>query len=110
MEDLEAEARQAQQLRDRLAVLEPEARAAGKLRQKIQELDHHVRHGNAAMAQEVHHWKVRFEKEEKSRQDAGALAAKMSSEVDHLRAENQRLSLELQEMPGRISARVWEIL
>ena len=39
IEDLEAKARQAQQLLDRLAAIEPEALAAGELRQKVKGLD-----------------------------------------------------------------------
>ena len=90
--------------------LEPEARAAGELRQKVKVLDHQVRHTNATMAQEVHLWKGRFEQEEESRQVAEALAAKRSSEIAGLKTENQRLTLEVQEMPGRISTKVWEML
>ena len=89
-----------------MAAIEPEARTAGELRQEVKELDHKMRKTNAAMAQEVHHWKVRFEQKEESRQDAEALAAKRSSEIDQLKAENQRLSQEVQEIPGPI----WEIL
>ena len=110
IEDLEAKAGQVQQLRDQLASIEPEARAAGELRQEVKKLDRQVRHTNAAMAQEVHHWKGMFAQEEESRQEAGSLAAKRSSEIDGLKAENQRLSQEIQEIPGRISAQVWEML
>ena len=110
IEDLKAKAGQAQQLRDRLLAIEPEARVAGELRQKFKELDHKIRNTNAAMAQEVHHWKGRFEQEEESRQIAEALAAKRSSEINQLKVENQRLSQEVQEMPGRISAKVWAVL
>ena len=95
IEDLEGQASQAEQLRDRLATIEPEARAAGELRKKVNVLDHQVRHSNATMAQEVHHWKLRFEQGEESRRDAGALAAKRNSEIDQLQAENQRLSQEM---------------
>ena len=97
---IEAEASQAQQLRDNLAALEPEARAAGELRQEVKELNHQVRHGNAAMAQETGHWKDRFQQEEKSRQDAESLAAKRNSEINQLKAENQRLTKEVREIPG----------
>ena len=106
IEDLEAKASQAKQLRDRLASIEPEARAAGKLRQEVNVLDHQVRHTNAAMAQEVHQWKGRFEQGEESRQVAETLAAKKNSEINGLKAENQRMSQEVQEIPGRI----WEML
>ena len=110
IEDLEAEESQAQQLRVRLAAIEPEARAAGELRQEVKVLDHQIRHTNGTMAQEVHHWKGRFEQEQESRQVAEALAAKRSSEIDQLKVENQRLSQEVREMPNRISAKVWEML
>jgi len=110
IEELEAKLSQAQQLRNRLAAIEPEARAAGGLRQEVKELDHKIRNTNAAMAQEVHHWKGRFEQEEESRQIAEALAAKRSSEINQLKVENQRLSQEVREMPDRISAKVWEML
>ncbi len=110
IEELEAMANQAQQLRDRLAAIEPQARAAGGLRQEVKELDHKIRNTNAAMAQEVHHWKGRFEQEEESRQVAEALASKRSSEINQLKVENQRLSQEVREMPDRISAKVWEML
>ncbi len=110
IEELEAKASQAQRLGDRLAAIEPEARSAGELRQKFKELDHKVRHTNATMAQEVHNWKGRFEQEEESRQVAEALAARRNSEIDGLKAENQRLSQEMQEIPGRISVQVWEML
>ena len=110
IDDLKGEASQAQQLRVRLAAIEPEARAAGELRQEIKELDHQVRHTNVTMAQEVHHWKGRFEQREESRQVAEALAIKRSSEIDQLKAENQRLSQEIQEIPGRISVQVWVML
>ncbi len=92
IEDLKEEESQAQQLRDRLAAIEPEARAAGELRQEVNELDHQIRHTNATMAQEVHHWKGRFEQEEESRQVAEALAAK---EINQLKVENQRLTREV---------------
>ncbi len=110
IEELEAKVGQAQQLRDRLAAIEPEARAASELRQKVKVLDHQVRHTNATMALEVQQWKGRFEQEEESRQVAEALAAKRSSEIAGLKTENQRLTLEVQEMPGRISTKVWEML
>ncbi len=62
------------------------------------------------MAQEVHHWKGQFEQEEESRQVAEALAAKRNSELDGLKVENQGLSQEVRDMPGRIYAEVWEML
>ena len=110
IEELEAKASQAQQLRDRLAAIEPEARAAGELRREVNELDHQIKHTNATMAQEVHRWKGRFEKEGESRQTAEVLAAKRNSEMQQLRTENQRLTQEMQQMPDRISAKVWEML
>ncbi len=110
IEELEAKVGQAQQLRDRLAAIEPEARAAGELRRKVKELDHKVRHTNATMAQEVQQWKGRFEQEEESRQVAEALAAKRSSEIAGLKAENQVRSQEVQETPGRIYTKVWGML
>ncbi len=110
IEELEAKLSQDQQFRVRLAAIEPEARAAGELRQEVKELAHKMRNTNAAMAQEVHHWKGRFEQEEESRQIAEALAAKRSSEINQLKVENQRLSQEVREMPDRISAKVWEML
>ena len=110
IEELEANASQAQQLRDRLAAIEPEARAAGELRQEVNELEHQIKHTNATMAQEVHHWKGRLEQEQESRQVAEVLAAKRNSEIQQLRSENQRLTQEMQQMPDRISAKVWEML
>ena len=107
---IESDASQVQQLRDRLAALESEASAAGELRREIKELNHQVRHGNATMGQEVHRWEARFEQAEKSRQDAESLAAKKNSEIHQLKADNQRLTQEVQEIPGRISAQVWEML
>ncbi len=73
-------------------------------------MDHQVRHTNATMAQEVHQWRGRFEQEEESRQVAEALAAKRSSEIDQLKTENQKLSQEMQEIPGRVSAKLEEKL
>ena len=70
IEELEAKASQAQQLRIRLAAIEPEARAAGELRQEVKELDGQIRNTKAAMAQEVHQWKERFELEQESRKNA----------------------------------------
>ncbi len=95
IEELEAKASQAQQLRDRLSAIEPEARAAGELRQQVKELDGQIRNTNAANAQEVHQWKERFEQEEEVRQAAETLAAKSSSEIDQLQAENQLLTKSL---------------
>ncbi len=106
IEELEAKLGQAQQLRNRLAAIEPEARAAGELRKEVKVLEHQIRHTNAAMAQEVHHWQARLEQEREAKVEAEALAAKRSSEIDQLKAENQRLSQEVQEIPGLI----WEIL
>ena len=110
IEDLKAEESQAQQLRDRLAAIEPEARVAGELRQEVQVLDHQLRHANATMAQEVHHWQARLEQEREAKVEAEALAAKRSSEINQLKAENQGLSQEVREMPGHIYAEVWEML
>ena len=110
IEELEAKLSQAQQLRNRLAAIEPEARAAGELRKEVKELDHKIRNTNAAMAQEVHHWKGRFEQEQESRRAAEALAMKRSSEIDQLKTENQKLSQEMQEIPGRVSAKLEEML
>ncbi len=110
IEELEVKACQDQQFRVRLVAIDPEARAAGELRQEVKVLDHQIRHTNAEMAQEVHHWKGRFEQGEESRQVAETLAARRSSEIDGLNAENQRLSQEMQEIPGRISVQVWEML
>ena len=38
------------------------------------------------------------------------MAAKRNLEIAGLKSENQRLTLEVQEMPGRISTKVWEML
>ena len=38
------------------------------------------------------------------------MAAKRSSEINQLKVENRRLTQEVQEIPGRISAKVWEML
>ena len=90
-EEFETEASQAQQMRVRLAAIEPEARAAGELRQGVKGLAGQIRNTNAARVQEVQHWKDKFEQERESRQAAETLAAKRSSEIDQLKAENQRL-------------------
>ncbi len=103
-EELEAKVGQAQQLRDRMAAIEPEARAAGALRQEVKELGGQIRNTNAAKVQEVQHWKRIFEQEQGFRQAAEFLAAERSSEIDQLKAENQRLTQEVQEMPGHICA------
>ena len=110
IEELEAKASQAQQLRIRMAALEPEARAAGELRQEVKELDNQIRNTNAAKVQEVQHWKAKFEQEEKSQRNAETLAAKRSSELDQLKAEHQRLTQAMQESPGRMSAKLLEML
>ena len=38
------------------------------------------------------------------------MAIKRSSEINQLKDENQRLAQEVQEMPGRISGKLWEML
>ena len=93
-----------------MAAIEPEARAAGELRREVKELEHQIRYTNGTMAQEVHHWQARLEQEQEAKVEAEALAAKRSSEIDQLKAENQRLSQEVQEIPGRITSKVWGML
>jgi len=110
IEELEVKASQAQQLRIRLAAIEPEARVAVELRQQVKELDRQICNTKAALDQEVHQWKERFEQEQESRKNAETLAAKRSSEIGQLKAEKQGLIQAMEESPGRISAKLLEML
>ena len=107
-EELVLEASQARVLQDHLSELEPEAQAAAELRQQVQDLQSHLSHSEAVMAQEVRRWQAGLQQEQVARREAEELVSYRSSEIDQLQAEKQRLAQQLEDLPSKIVPKVWE--
>ncbi len=108
MEELAAEASQAQMWQERLAETEPVVAEAADLRREVEDLRSQLSHSQAVMAQEVRQWEARFEQEQVARREAEELVSNQSSEIVQLKAENQRLAQQLEDLPSKIVPKVWE--
>ncbi len=60
------------------------------------------------MAQEIQQWQAKLEQEQAVRRGAEDLASHQSTEIDRLKAENQRLAQQLEDLPSKIVPEVWE--
>ena len=110
IEELESEASQVQVLRERLAAVEPEAQATGKVRKQSQELEAHLRHANAAMAQESQKWQEKLAAEQQAKGAAEARATGYELEVNRLKQGNQQLQQRIEQLPKDFTQEAWKLI
>ena len=110
IEELVLETSKARRLQDHLSELEPEAQAAAELRQQVQDLQSHLSHSGAVMAQELKQWQAKLEQEQAARREADDLVSHRRTEIERLKAENQRLAQQLEDLPGQITPKIWELI
>ena len=79
-----------------------------KLREENNSLRESLSSLEEVMAQEVRQWQAGLQQEQVARKEAEELVSNRNSEIDQLRAENQRLTQTLEDLPSKIVPKVWE--